>query len=108
MRALAEQISPLVPGGLFPLGTDGFGRSETRPHLRRHFEVDAEAITVAALYQLSKCGQVEAKCVAGAIKDLGIDPEKVNPLRAYDPLTGRSSSTRHEGLESADAVRLDD
>ncbi len=81
VRALAEQVAPYVPGGLFPLGTDGFGRSEVRANLRRFFEVDAEAITIAALYQLSKRGQFEAKCVASAIADLGVDPEKVNPAR---------------------------
>ena len=50
-------IARWVPGGLYPLGTDGFGRSETRPALRRHFEVDAECIAVAALYQLCRKGR---------------------------------------------------
>ncbi len=63
------------------LGTDGFGRSETRPHLRRFFEVDAESIAVAALYQLSRRGQMDGKCVAKAIKELGLDPEKMYSLR---------------------------
>jgi pyruvate dehydrogenase E1 component len=82
VQALADQIAPFVPGGLYTLGTDGFGRSETRPSLRRHFEVDAEAITVAALHQLSKQNKVERKCVAEAIQALGIDPEKINPMEA--------------------------
>ncbi len=82
VRALAEQIGPYVPEGLFPLGTDGFGRSEDRSSLRRHFEVDAESIAVAALYQLSKRGCIDSNHVAAAIEELGIDPDKIDPARA--------------------------
>jgi pyruvate dehydrogenase E1 component len=82
VRALAEQIDPWVPGGLYALGTDGMGRSESRAALRRHFEVDAETIVVAALYQLSKRGQCDPKTVAAAIQKLGINPDKPNPLFA--------------------------
>ena len=70
-----------MPGGLFSLGTDGFGRSEDRGPLRRHFEVDAECIVIAALYRLAQLGQLDRKVVAQAIKELGIDPEKPNPVR---------------------------
>jgi pyruvate dehydrogenase E1 component len=83
VRALAEQISPFLPGrGFLALGTDGFGRSETRANLRRHFEVDAQCIAVAALYQLSKEDKIEPKAVASAIKKLGVDPDKIDPARA--------------------------
>jgi pyruvate dehydrogenase E1 component len=82
MRALPEQLSPWLGGRLFALGTDGMGRSESRPALRRHFEVDAESITVAALYQLMKTGGCDGQCVAAAIRDLGIDPEKQSALYA--------------------------
>jgi pyruvate dehydrogenase E1 component len=82
VRAVSEQIDPWVPGGLFAMGTDGFGRSELRAPLRRHFEVDAECIAVGALYQLSKAGIVPRQTVADAIRQLGVDPEKVDPIRA--------------------------
>ncbi|MGE3406371.1 MAG: pyruvate dehydrogenase (acetyl-transferring), homodimeric type [Pirellulales bacterium] len=80
VRAVTEQLNPWVPGGLYALGTDGFGRSEARKQLRRHFEVDAECVTVGALYRLSQEGVLPAKEVAQAIKDLGIDADKPNPL----------------------------
>jgi pyruvate dehydrogenase E1 component len=82
MRALPEMIARWVPGGLFPLGTDGFGRSETRASLRRHFEVDGECIAAAALYRLSQKGLLAATVVHDAIAKLGIDPEKINPMHA--------------------------
>ena len=82
IRALAEQVSPWVPGDMFVLGTDGMGRSESREALRRHFEVDAECITVATLYQLSKRGKLETDRVAQAVRDLGIDPDKPSALYA--------------------------
>ncbi|HEY4234603.1 MAG TPA: pyruvate dehydrogenase (acetyl-transferring), homodimeric type, partial [Lacipirellulaceae bacterium] len=82
LRCLAEQISAWVPGGLFALGTDGMGRSENRATLRRHFEVDAECITIAALYQLKKQGKCDGGCVARAVAELGIDPNKQSALYA--------------------------
>jgi pyruvate dehydrogenase E1 component len=82
LRCLAEQINAWVPGGLFALGTDGMGRSENRATLRRHFEVDAECITIAALYQLKKQGKCDGGCVARAVAELGIDPNKQSALYA--------------------------
>jgi pyruvate dehydrogenase E1 component len=82
VRALAEQVAPYLDNEMMVLGTDGMGRSETRPALRRHFEVDAECITIATLYQLSEEGKIEASEVAKAIEELGVNPEKISPLYA--------------------------
>ena len=82
VRAVSEQVARWVPGELFALGTDGLGRSDTRPALRRHFEVDAEMIVLATLYRLAKRGEIDSTIVAQAIKDLGVDPEKIDPLTA--------------------------
>jgi pyruvate dehydrogenase E1 component len=79
MRALPEQIAAWLPGGLTALGTDGFGRSDTRRALRRFFEVDAAAVTVAALYALCERRQVSAAVVKKAIEDLEIDTEQPAP-----------------------------
>jgi pyruvate dehydrogenase E1 component len=80
MKLVSDQIARWVPGGLFSLGTDGFGRSDTREETRRFFEIDAECIVIATLYQLARRGEVTTAKVKKAIKDLGIDPEKVDPL----------------------------
>lgn len=82
VQALAEQIRPFVPGDYFVLGTDGMGRSESRENLRRHFEVDAECVTLAALYRLAKADKMPMEDVAKAVGELGIDPEKVDPYFA--------------------------
>jgi pyruvate dehydrogenase E1 component len=79
MRAVPEQIANYVDGRLLALGTDGFGRSETRQSLRRFFEIDAESVAVAALYALAERGELERKVVAQAIRDLGINPEAPAP-----------------------------
>ncbi len=82
MRAVPEMIARWVPGGLFPLGTDGFGRSDSRAALRRHFEIDAESMALAALYQLSRTGALKPRVVQDAFKKLKVDPEKLDPMRA--------------------------
>ena len=82
VRAVAEQLLPFIHSDYYVLGCDGLGRSETRQALRRHFEVDAASITIAALYRLSKQGVLPSSEVAKAIQDLGFDPEKQNPLFA--------------------------
>jgi pyruvate dehydrogenase E1 component len=79
----AEQIRPYLPGSSYKvLGTDGFGRSDSRPNLRRHFEVNAAYVVVAALHELSKRGDVEKNLVSKAIEKFGIDVEITNPLFA--------------------------
>jgi len=79
MKIVPDQIAPWVPGGLMTLGTDGFGRSDTRPNLRRFFEVDAETTVIATLFALSQKGLVKPRVVEEAIKDLRVDPEKTYP-----------------------------
>ena len=68
MRAVQEQIAPWVPNDFYALGTDGFGLSDTRGALRRHFKVDAESITVAVLQQLAKSGEVKQSVVKEAVE----------------------------------------
>jgi pyruvate dehydrogenase E1 component len=82
MKVVADQIAPWLPGRMESLGTDGFGRSENREYLRRHFEVNAESIAAAALSRLARCGRMEAVKASAAIGELGIDPEKIDPVRA--------------------------
>ncbi|MGO8766350.1 MAG: pyruvate dehydrogenase (acetyl-transferring), homodimeric type [Limisphaerales bacterium] len=79
IRAVPDQITQWVPGGLFTLGTDGFGRSDTRARLRRFFEIDAESTVIGTLYALAQKNLIGREIVTQAIKDLGVDPEKIQP-----------------------------
>ena len=80
MKAFSEQIRKDVPMEYITLGTDGFGRSDTREKLRNFFEVDRNYICVAALYGLSKQGLVKPAVVKKAMKEYGIDAEKIDPM----------------------------
>ena len=80
MRLYADQIRPFVKAPFVTLGTDGFGRSDTRAKLRHFFEVDAKFIVVAALKSLVDQGEIESSVVLDAIKRYGIDPEKLDPV----------------------------
>lgn len=80
MKIVPDQIAPWVPGGLTTLGTDGFGRSDTRQRLRRFFEVDAEMTVIAALYALAMNGEIRKQTVEKAIRDLKVDPDKAHPF----------------------------
>ena len=82
LKVLPDLIDRWLPRPLVSLGTDGFGRSESRAALRNHFEVDARFVTVATLAALAREGQLDAKIVQKAIKDLDIDVEKRNPFFA--------------------------
>ncbi|MGE5194263.1 MAG: transketolase-like TK C-terminal-containing protein, partial [Deltaproteobacteria bacterium] len=82
MRLVPEQIAKWVPGRLVTLGTDGFGRSDGREELRRHFEVDAAHVVFAALSTLARHGEIDKKTIQKAVKSLGIDPEASDPVRA--------------------------
>ncbi|WP_221076026.1 pyruvate dehydrogenase (acetyl-transferring), homodimeric type [Agarivorans aestuarii] len=82
MKQYAEQVRAYVPGSYKVLGTDGFGRSDSRENLRRHFEVNADYIVVAALTELAKAGTLDKKVVSEAIAKYDIDTNKTNPLYA--------------------------
>jgi pyruvate dehydrogenase E1 component len=82
MKIVPDQIAPWVPGRLTSLGTDGFGRSDNREHLRRHFEVDSAAIVAATLSRLARDGKFDATRAAEAIVELGLRPESADPSLA--------------------------
>ncbi len=80
VKATPDSISKWVPRPMISLGTEGFGRSESRASLRDFFEIDARYITLATLYGLSREKKVRPDLVSKALKDLDIDPEKANPM----------------------------
>src|SRR5580765_5143468 len=80
LKTLPNMVSKWMPRRLASLGTDGFGRSEGRASLRDFFEVDARFITLATLHELYSDGKIERSVVDKAIKELGINPDKGNPV----------------------------
>ena len=80
MKAIPDSISKWLPKRLYALGTDGFGRSESRAELRDFFEVDTKHIVFASLYALHKEGKFNAADLKKAMKELDINPEKLNPM----------------------------
>jgi pyruvate dehydrogenase E1 component len=77
-----DQIRQWIPGHYVTLGTDGFGRSDTRAALRRHFEVDAEHIAYATLLALSETSDFDAAKLSDAMRALGIDASSMDPALA--------------------------
>jgi pyruvate dehydrogenase E1 component len=82
LKVLPDSLDQWMPRRMRSLGTDGFGRSEDRISLRRHFEVDARFVTIATLAELADAGQLDRKVVAQAIKDLEVDAEKKDPAKS--------------------------
>jgi pyruvate dehydrogenase E1 component len=80
MKAVPDQLSPWLTGRLHSLGTDGFGRSENREHLRRFFEISAEAIVQAALSALARNGEIDAQRAEAAVADLGFQADSPDPV----------------------------
>ena len=82
MKAVPDQVARFVPRPFTSLGTDGYGFSDTREALRRHFEIDAAHIVVATLSSLALQGDVKDEAVAEAIQRYGIDPDTIDPRLA--------------------------
>ena len=80
IKLVSDQIRPYVPGDYYCLGTDGFGRSDTREGLRRFFEVDRYYVVLTAIKALVHTGELEASMVDAALERYGLDPEKPNPV----------------------------
>lgn len=82
MKVVPDQLAPWLGGRLQSLGTDGFGRSDNREYLRRHFEIDAESIVATALSRLARDGKFDAAKATAAFAELGVDAAKPDPARA--------------------------
>ena len=82
MKIVPDQLAPWLAGRLITLGTDGFGRSDNREHLRRHFEVNAESIAAAALSRLARDGKFEVSRALKAFQELGVNTKNIDPARA--------------------------
>jgi pyruvate dehydrogenase E1 component len=82
MKAVPDQLAPWLCDRLESLGTDGFGRSDNREYLRRHFEINAEAIVAATLSRLARDGKFDTSRAAAAVGELGLDPERLDPMLA--------------------------
>ena len=82
MKAVPDQIAPWLAGRMEALGSDGFGRSDNREYLRKHFEINAENIAATALSRLARDGKFDVKKIKAAFTDLGIDAEKIDPVHA--------------------------
>jgi pyruvate dehydrogenase E1 component len=82
MKAVPDQLAPWLPERLVSLGTDGFGRSDNREYLRRHFEVSAEFIVATTLSRLAREGKFDTQRAEQAFAELGIDTERRDPARA--------------------------
>ena len=80
VKAIPESLSKWIDRTMMSLGTDGFGRSDGRDHLRDFFEVNVNYVVFAALYMLQKEGRLDAKVLARAKKELKIDENKPNPM----------------------------
>jgi pyruvate dehydrogenase E1 component len=80
MKALPDMVARWLPAPYLSLGTDGFGRSGTREDLRALFEIDPPHIAAATLVSLARCGDMAPAKAAKAIRELGIDPDKIDPL----------------------------
>ena len=80
VKMVSEQIGPYVPGPYYALGTDGFGRSETRDALRRFFEVDRYYIVLTAIRALANENKIEMEVVQKVMNKYHLDPEKPNPI----------------------------
>lgn len=82
VKTIPDSLSKWMSGPLISLGTDGFGRSESREALRDFFEVDSRYVTLAALHALAREGEIDQELVSEAMEDLKIDPDKINPRTA--------------------------
>ena len=79
MKALPDQLAPWLTARMVSLGTDGFGRSDNREHLRRHFEVNAESVVTATLSKLARDGKFDARRAQKSFSELGVDTERGDP-----------------------------